>query len=676
MNGGKFTTGQTLSVVLKFNNPTKSSFTFGIQVTANVDKISAVIGSEGAEIVHPIGVGISVMPGTFLVPTMVSIEPSSLQSSSITNFPKEFILFGGVKISYTGEAELPIDMFVPAQNNPNAKSFFAARMIEQTSTKRLSVVDTAKINGSRLITNSPPFPGITEPGNYVFLGAPEGTSMAMFRVFQDNGEAARGATVDLAGNSSAFLGIASSDGFAAIPVNTQSSEIGVVAIGTDLNGTVLGNITNIPTNHLPPMPLPEDLPTLISHITDLFVAGLGFNTEDLPFAGPPSQCNLSPITVEPTEYPNIPGFLFSTGESFQIKVNCFLEIGQIDCTSSPEFSDIAELPITGYELIFTSYLPSAIPPSSPPPPITVGRNPGDSSKGFVTASLAGYGMVEVKTQKYCLRKMTSSSGIPVPIMQLSLPQGALVKPIAVSPTLKILTTGNGTGTVSGPLGIQCVNNCTYTIDYGETITLTAEPDTGFSFLGWGQDCSAGGTNRNIQVTLSGDKTCTAIFSSGPTTLHAVLNVDNNFDPYISTDDSVRGKYIGSQRYTWQYGASLSTVLTPGVVNYIHVIAYNSDGPGGFVGEFTLSNNNFMFANGTQIQDTNPNDWLISTSGFGSTTTTPTDEGALGCCVWQGIFQTYTNTPIGCGHTTVTITLAIIMVKQFISAQKSCQDKIK
>ena len=45
--------------------------------------------------------------------------------------------------------------------------------------------------------------------------------------------------------------------------------------------------------------------------------------------------------------------------------------------------------------------------------------------------------------------------------------------------------------------------------------MEARPDTGFEFLGWGEDCSAHGTTNPIQVTLSSTLICKATFGVLP-----------------------------------------------------------------------------------------------------------------------------------------------------------------
>src|SRR5689334_19753491 len=106
-----------------------------------------------------------------------------------------------------------------------------------------------------------------------------------------------------------------------------------------------------------------------------------------------------------------------------------------------------------------------------------------------------------------------------------------------------------------------------------------------------------------------------------TNISANLTVDNSFDYYLSTSDSVLGTLIGSGN-NWQVTSQFTSALTPGVTNYIHVVALNAGGPAGFIGDFSLSDTSFQFINGTQQLLTNPIDWAFNTSGFGNPYGTP------------------------------------------------------
>ncbi len=75
-------------------------------------------------------------------------------------------------------------------------------------------------------------------------------------------------------------------------------------------------------------------------------------------------------------------------------------------------------------------------------------------------------------------------------------------------TLTVAKTGTGSGTVtSADGGIACGPTCTHTYPVNTSVTLTAAPAVDSTFAGWsGAGCGA-------TVVMSGDRTCTATFTS-------------------------------------------------------------------------------------------------------------------------------------------------------------------
>ncbi len=86
-------------------------------------------------------------------------------------------------------------------------------------------------------------------------------------------------------------------------------------------------------------------------------------------------------------------------------------------------------------------------------------------------------------------------------------------------TLTVTKNGTGSGTVtSSPQGIECGDDCVEAYDFSTEVTLTAVPESGSNFIGWGgdADCSDG------VVKLDADKTCIATFDTTSTAKHTLI----------------------------------------------------------------------------------------------------------------------------------------------------------
>ncbi len=93
-----------------------------------------------------------------------------------------------------------------------------------------------------------------------------------------------------------------------------------------------------------------------------------------------------------------------------------------------------------------------------------------------------------------------------------------------------------------------------------------------------------------------------------TTISGTVTVDNAFYLYLSTSDSTLGTLVASGN-NWPAAVSFGPLsLTPGTTYYLHIEGIDYGGPNGLLGEFTLSDNSFQFANGTQTLLTDTTNW--------------------------------------------------------------------
>jgi hypothetical protein len=94
-----------------------------------------------------------------------------------------------------------------------------------------------------------------------------------------------------------------------------------------------------------------------------------------------------------------------------------------------------------------------------------------------------------------------------------------------------------------------------------------------------------------------------------TTLSGDLTADNAFFAFVSTNPAVLGTPVAnSGGGTWTSTFNFSTSLAPGQIYYLQIEAINEGSSGMFVGDFTLSNTDFEFSNGSQYLLTDTTHW--------------------------------------------------------------------
>ena len=135
-----------------------------------------------------------------------------------------------------------------------------------------------------------------------------------------------------------------------------------------------------------------------------------------------------------------------------------------------------------------------------------------------------------------------------------------------------------------------------------------------------------------------------------TTLGGTLTVDNAFFAYISTSDSTRGTLVASGTNWPTPGSFSGFTLTAGQNYFLHIEGINQGIQGSFIGQFTLSDTGFQFANGSQTLLTDTTDWRGGYINGNSAATEQTwvmptgttfSEGLDGVSPWGTISASFT-----------------------------------
>ncbi|MGO4892085.1 DUF6701 domain-containing protein [Flavobacterium sp. W21_SRS_FM6] len=111
-----------------------------------------------------------------------------------------------------------------------------------------------------------------------------------------------------------------------------------------------------------------------------------------------------------------------------------------------------------------------------------------------------------------------------------------------------------------------------------------------------------------------------------------LTADNRFDVYFSTDDSVRGVYLGSGS-DWRTTYTFDYNLDNNKNYYLHIVARNDGDIAGFIGQFNLSGSGHVFGNGQSAVNSDVSNWKVSKTGWGNYTAPSRIQGTNGVSPW-------------------------------------------
>ncbi len=132
-------------------------------------------------------------------------------------------------------------------------------------------------------------------------------------------------------------------------------------------------------------------------------------------------------------------------------------------------------------------------------------------------------------------------------------------------TLTVLKAGSGSGRVtSGGGSIDCGATCTVSgVTAGTSVTLTATPSAGSSFIVWSGDC----TGTNCVTTMNGNRTVTANFATNPPTSCGVLGVDGVLIGDYSRNNVVTiGEVAKTQSFSLGTSPNPADIASAGDVN--------------------------------------------------------------------------------------------------------------
>ncbi|MGE3334869.1 MAG: hypothetical protein AB7I36_14580 [Rhodospirillaceae bacterium] len=160
-------------------------------------------------------------------------------------------------------------------------------------------------------------------------------------------------------------------------------------------------------------------------------------------------------------------------------------------------------------------------------------------------------------------------------------------------TLTVQKIGNGSGTVtSSPAAIDCGNTCSAAFT-ATTLSLTAIPASGSTFLGWGGCTSTSGNGGTVcNVTYESDRTVSATFGTNVVEVQKIGSGTVTSSPAgISCGGTCAGSYA--------MGAVVSLTATPASGMNVDFLGWGGctsvSGPNGTICTITVSGNHIATA---------------------------------------------------------------------------------
>ena len=121
-------------------------------------------------------------------------------------------------------------------------------------------------------------------------------------------------------------------------------------------------------------------------------------------------------------------------------------------------------------------------------------------------------------------------------------------------------------------------------------------------------------------------------SASAGTLKTAISMDNGYQMYLSTSDSVQGTLVDFGN-DWTSTFTNNIGLSGGVTYYLHIYGYDQGGVAGFLGEFSINGGTHVFANGLTTLTTDTANWKANNTGFNGSYGAVTSSGTDGIAPW-------------------------------------------